>query len=280
MTDSEVREALVKAGWRQGSVLPAALSTVVRWCDSDVAPPAGARVVVVSHDCDIVSRDAHDPHVLDVIAGATAISPDQNNRFAKNPRRLVVTATAADGESELIQLEKRWKGSIRREDLAKHPATGLSLSGDALDHLVLWLIRAVARSAFPDEFNARLKASKAFGKIRKTANKIDGQPLAIFVDLGAQMTRELPVGEAYEIDFAVVLDGEMLPGDQTWDDFEQQVYEPLLHELQRVEGVKLKSDQLITDAMITWRERRQFHALDLDDLSVRDDSSGATPYDC
>jgi hypothetical protein len=279
MTDPDVRAALIAGGWRRGSVLPGVLVDAVRWSDGEVAPPAGARVVLVSHDCDIVSRDPNDSMVLDVIAAESVSKPDPNNQFAKNPRRLVVRAVAAGGDSELIQLERRWKGSIRSEHLVSYAGAHARVVGDELKQLTGWLVRSISRSAFPDEFNDRLKKGKPFSRIRDIARRIDRQPLGIFVHLGDQMEKDLKPDEVYEIDVRVVMDGEMLPGDDAWEAFEQTVYNPLITQIKRIEGIRISTEQLLTDAMMSYRQRRHMYPLDLDDLSLRDDSAGATPHD-
>ena len=151
--------------------------------------------------------------------------------------------------------------------------------GDELKQLTGWLVRSISRSAFPDEFNDRLKKGKPFSRIRDIARRIDRQPLGIFVHLGDQMEKDLKPDEVYEIDVRVVMDGEMLPGDDAWEAFEQTVYNPLITQIKRIEGIRISTEQLLTDAMMSYRQRRHMYPLDLDDLSLRDDSAGATPHD-
>ena len=279
MTAEGLRESLVEGAWRQGALLPKELLDQVRWAIPDEKPPENAVAVILSQDCDVLAPSLDSEPLVEVAAGESIEAPNPSLAHAKNPRKLDIGVVIEETKS-FARLDMRWRGTLPREALRQHAAIG-HLRGSDLRALVAWITRRYERAALPDAFNDRLKAKKAFSKLRdilKRATK--GQPLGVFVALGTQAEQELPPSEKYSLELYVVLEGTLAPGDSDWEAFEKDVYEPFLERFSSIEGIDVLQHQLVSEDRVSWRDRRvHLRALDLDDLSLRDESPGSTPYE-
>jgi hypothetical protein len=275
-----IRSAILQRGWRQGSVLPDDALAHIRFADQGATLPAGAKAIVISQDCDILAERLEDEPFVEVAVGAQIPSIDPNFSYAKNPRKLDLDLARSGTSLGAVRLEMRLRGSVPRNLLAQANPSGEVADG-AFRGFVNWIARRYDRAALPDAFNTRIRARKQFKKLREILKRAKhGQPLAVLIALGQQENVELKSGEPYEIGLYVVLEGTLNPGDEDWDNFEENVYAPFVRQFRLVEGVVVKVDNLLSEADLSWRDRRvHLRALDLDDLSFRDFEEGDASAD-
>ncbi|KAA3652174.1 MAG: hypothetical protein DWQ11_12220 [Proteobacteria bacterium] len=192
--------------WRQGNLLTdegAQALGLVEACNS------GKRAVVISHDCDL----PNDTELfVEVILGS--LVEDSNPMFAnaRNPRRLHLCYVSDAGESLHLDLRHADRQPVCKAEFAKYGAreTVYALPADDKRALKQWLAARYGRPAFPNAFEGRLR--KMVGKrsveqrIAKILEPVSKQLVALFFDLGAERSVEMPDGEAYFLSIAVVYD--------------------------------------------------------------------------
>lgn len=174
-------------GWRQGDVLSAdAVASLGLAADAD---PTSCLVVVVSHDCDL----AQDPRVepmVEVMVGRRVGKPDGNFTHAKNPRRLHISATEA-GAPIWIELTATSRRPIAKPEFCKHARSdSISIASAHLVTLQHWLAARYRRSAFPDEFDRRLKDSGIATRLSKILEPSGDRILAVFFDVDEGTIRQ------------------------------------------------------------------------------------------
>lgn len=174
--------------WRQGDVLSA--DAVVSL--GLVANAADARshiAVVVSHDCDLAQEPDVEP-VVEVIIGQRVGSPQGQFTHAKNPRRLHVPATDVDSTT-WIELTATSRRSIPKLEFFKHaPSEKITIASAHLSTLQHWLAARYRRSAFPDEFDRRLRKSRVAERLSKILEPSGDHIIAVFFDVDGGDNRE------------------------------------------------------------------------------------------
>jgi hypothetical protein len=193
--------------WRQGHVL--ADEAAAQFGLVSTAGSNNTVVVVVSHDCDITADAAREP-LIEVIIGRRIdrLGADAN---AKTVRRLHLPFLQGDAEVP-VELEITTKTALKKEAvLAAPPRADLTLSPKARITLRHWLAARYNRSAFPEEFEARLKAkpAKLNEKIVKAMNEASEHVLAVYFDLdkGEENERNGP-DDVYELTITLLYDSE------------------------------------------------------------------------
>lgn len=166
--------------WRQGCVLPKAAIAALQLAHP--TRPDDTVVVVATHDCDIAQDPAAETYI-EVVIGATVGKPDGNCSHGKNARKLHLNFTGADAGT--VELEATAKVRIEKTRLipAFEPDPAWQLDPEDRKILQFWLASRYRRSAFPDEFEKRLKDSNLASKITKILKPVGNSIIAIFFDV-------------------------------------------------------------------------------------------------
>jgi len=183
--------------WRQGHLLGA--EAVEALALLHPTAPERTVVIVVSHDCDLAQAPAGEP-MVELVVGQFIDKLDGNFTHAKVPRRLHI---GFEGEAPcLAEFEATAKVSIPKERLADFtPREETHLSPDNASIFQMWLASRYRRSAFPDEFERRLKDEKLAEKIAKVLKPHGELISGIFfdVDEGREESRDGPE-DTYTLD--------------------------------------------------------------------------------
>lgn len=166
--------------WRQGHLLQD--GAVYDLGFSDAKKDSQVVVVIASHDCDLAQHGAIEPNV-EVVIGRIIDVIDGNSANAKSTRTLHIRF---EGQSVLLaEFLATDRHSIPKSALSNYlPNTDSLLSPENKNTLQTWLASRYRRSAFPDQFEDRLKnTTKLADKISK-AIKSHGESIsAIFFDV-------------------------------------------------------------------------------------------------
>ena len=167
--------------WRQGHVL--ADEAVAEFGLVSSAGPDNTVVIVVSHDCDITADAVSEP-LVEIVIGRRIdrLGADAN---AKTARRLHLPFLQGNTVVP-VEFVITTKAALRKEAvLAAKPSADMSLSAKARETLQRWLAARYHRAAFPEEFEARLKAKpgKLNEKIVKAMDDAGEHVLAVYFDL-------------------------------------------------------------------------------------------------
>lgn len=153
--------------WRQGLLLPGNAVSALGLCHPN--GPDETRVLVITHDCDLAQDPTLEPNV-EVIVGCTIPKLEGNHSHAKHSRRLHLEFEGA--QPGLVQLDAKDKVILTKSSLTGfEPSRDPRLSPEGLKTLQLWLASRYRRSAFPDEFENRLK-QKACGELARKISKL------------------------------------------------------------------------------------------------------------
>jgi hypothetical protein len=176
--------------WRQGDVLTTDGARTLGLAHPESADDTA--VVIISHDCDIVQNNNVEP-TIEAIIGREIDKPDGNYSNAKGARTLHLPFTAGSDSSILIELSATLKRQIDKSALfAQKPTVTVKPSLDERRILQRWLAIRYFRSAFPDEFVARLDKYGIDERIKKIFATSQSYLTAIYVDLdeGREIERE------------------------------------------------------------------------------------------
>lgn len=197
-----------KTPWRQGNLIAADDCIQLKFNSEEACEKI--LVIVASHDCDLSQAPDVEPDV-EIIIGKVTTEANGNFSHAKNVRRLQVSF---DGEAQVIgEFEVIRKTSINKTDLiGLTPRSDLTLSPENATIFQLWLASRYRRSAFPDEFEDKLKNTKLAEKIAK-AVKPHGEDISgVFFDVddGKEVSRPEPE-DTYQLDIVILYPSEPNP---------------------------------------------------------------------
>lgn len=253
---------LIRAnGWRQGRIFsPEDTATILEHCE------ANARLILVSHDCDVVHAGDDEPYVEVCVASHLEDGVDGLYRWARNPRRLDIEVQL-DGAPVGFSLLACDKQRVSRTELERCvPDQSASLSTRELAEVAIWLGKRYTRVALPDGFNERRRpANDAVRRIlRRSSQFISGLMIALNPkgDIGPE--------HDYEVHFVAL----MLKDDYQDDHHRNRVEEAvnrIADRLQACDDIEVIDSAVRSEEMFTYHDARYFVELGFDDLSLRAD---------
>ncbi len=175
--------------WRQGSILSIEDGKVVL-----ADPTSQARLILVSHDCDIVNPGAREP-VVELCISRPIEQLDGNYVRGKNVRTLHVNLEIGGRlvphvieASERLRLDRTQLETLVPADDAATPIEELRV-------VTRWLAKRYERAALPDCFNRRLRPAQ---EAIRAALRDDGKSLSgVLMALNSE--DELQVDQPYRV---------------------------------------------------------------------------------
>lgn len=250
-----------KLGWRQGSVASDSLRLTIPGLPSTTT--ADDLLVILTHDCDLVSDDFDaEPSVDVLIARRIPNSARDGNLFhGRNPRRLQLESGGA-----LYDIRAKERLTIDRVLLASHaPDASRKLPDSIRGLLARWTAKRYERAALPDAFNER--TARAREKIRKRLKKDGDLVTAIFLSLRSEA--ELPEDDPYEVIVSVVAESRRA-SDQVDGHRLRLVTDAIEEALSSADGIQVADCRLVPDDEFTLADMKRSIEWDVwDDLSNR-----------
>ncbi len=253
-------------GWRQGSVIPAALADTL--CAGEVLPwhlSENEFLVVISQDCDVTSPDFRIESQVELIRASLLPESEKHGNYfwAKNPRRYQLEEPSS-GDSTVWQFCIQDRVIVPRNCLLDaEPDGDRVLSPENVKRLCLWVARRYFRVAFADAFNNRIE--DAVKKLRRMLKSKGELLTAIYLFVADQ---EFPDDTPYDI----IMYGSMRVEDYalpTRRKEAQEVLDKVEAALASCEGINVNESVLKSEADISIDELRKLKRWDFDDLSVR-----------
>jgi hypothetical protein len=265
----ETAAAIIRLGWRQGSVMgPLLVSEAIRQKPDRVTVEEADRLIVTSHDCDIANGSLQKEPVVEILRAAVSPStPDGRFEGGRNPRELHLDCDI-DGRQVNLRCNVHDRWVVPRELLAREaPRPGVA--GKPLRIVVEWLAKRYFRAAFPTEFNERWrKGDKEWEALLKRNSKwIQG----IYLQL--RPLDELPNDQPYRCDLIVAVPADMRKGPR-WADEKSRLTDELEDFWRQFEpGIVCDEvDVLGTNEITLDRIERRYQRFDADWVSFADDS--------
>lgn len=201
--------------WRQGHVLCSAACAALGLKDG--AHPEATCVVVIGHDCDLANDNLDAEPSVEVIVGRLVNKANGNFTWGKAPRTLHLEMLR-DGHSVAVELVATAKEEPPKGVLAQFvPDTAFELDATQLGVLRSWLGARYNRTAFPDTFVDRMKATKADTRLAKLIEPKGNLVSFVYFVLDDGEMRERDEGDPYELSIVLV----HRPGDDPDDAADQ-----------------------------------------------------------
>lgn len=264
-------------GWRQGSIftLPASIPIVRAHRDGIAVPqytiPDDCRLILVSHDCDVVHRGVHEPRVEVCPAVRLNGGLDGNFTGTRNSRRLHIELEIG-GALQAFELRAPTRFSVPREILQESaPDPEARIRSKHHEYFCHWLAKRVRRTALPTEFDRRVGAqtrAQMRNVLRPLSDSIDSILIAINPD-GVELASEEP----YVVQVAALMDADDYADAQRRAavDGAMNHIEALL---EQCPGLELDACVSQSMATMTLEVYRDFDLWDYDELSF---DAGADP---
>ena len=252
-------ERIRSKGWCQGRVFSKADNAAIA---GEI--PDNSRLILVSHDCDIVHAGNDEPYVEICVARRLEDGPNGLYRWARHPRRLDIEVQI-DGAGVGYCIESSRRMSIDRARLESiAPDETATIHTRELTQLTVWLGKRYTRIALPDAFNERRRETQDRVKrvLKRNGQYISGLMIAM------HPKDELEAGQNYEIHLVAL----MLRGDFDIANRREQITDAvaeIAHYLQQCDGIEVVASEVRSEVQFTLHDARYFVELGFDDLSLR-----------
>jgi len=262
-------------GWRQGSVLPQSLVVSLVHQGLIEAAADNERFVVISHDCDVTNRRFDVEPSFEVLR-AKQLDQEQiegNRTWGKNPREYHLEHFQND-DSCIWEFSIRDRFVLPRTCLAEtQPDSLLAFQERHIRALTHWVARRYVRAAFPDAFVDRTRPAK--DRLRKPLKNMGKSLTAIFIIVSDD---ELPEDEPYRI----LVYGSMLVDDYANREKQfnaQKALNAVEAALGSCKGIEVNKSILVSEADLSFDDRRKLKRWDFDDLTIRGQPISHLPPD-
>jgi hypothetical protein len=188
--------------WRQGHLLTDEAVAALRLGRSDGT--SRTLVAIATHDCDLTQPIEKEP-AIEVVIGRVVEESNGICLDAKNPRKLHLHYSG--NAPCIVEFEATAKVSIGKMALADFtPCSMTFLDPKNYNIYQFWLGSRYRRSAFPDEFERRLKdETKLAKKIANILEPLGAQISGVFFDVdgGNEVSRDGP-DDTYTLDILIL----------------------------------------------------------------------------
>jgi len=276
--------------WRQGMV--ALINDAAKNILNDKLTREMTHAVVISHDCDLGADSDKEPF-CEIIPCFQDTRMEGNLFHAKNPRKLSIEfQNKTETKPFHLVMEAKDRLQIKKGDFVQwSPCEGISLDSNGLTILQRWLAARYNRSAFPGEFERRLrkaapeqsKKSTVRDRIKDILDKKKKYIRGLFFDLdgGRNFERDpedpqdiykLAVVVLYVDDRLELTAGRALQeADDAADELQELFEEAFLSEKGWKYIELVKSCRAISDEVMTVAQKERLREFRLEYLSLRED---------
>jgi hypothetical protein len=261
--------------WRQGQFLTEDAAVNLKL----VAPEdKGLEIpIVISHDCDISNTPEVERYV-EIIVGTRIEAVDGNCTHSKNPRKLHLSAKHGDTDVCLELWATGKQLILKQELLAFEPNSEFTIPGKELLTLQRWLAARYHRSAFPDEFDRRLKQTGLYKALVKILKPLGHHIIAALFDIDNGVNFERDADEVYTLVIYLLYstENDPLEAERMTQEAAQSIseaFEKLCFDADNKtwRNIELADCQAIADEGITYAQSQTLKKWNIDYLSLRDD---------
>lgn len=252
-------------GWRQGSLLPDDLRPKI------LASPtlrngvnAQDVLIVISHDCDVVSPNFESERFVDVLVARRVTRPDGNFSYGKNHRRLHFFLPL---NGALLSLECFISDVVHldRNLLSTSPPAG-AIDSKNLHTIRHWISSRYVRASFPTAFNTRLKDRER--QIRAALEKATNEIAAVHIVLDTY--EELPAGAHYKVFITATMVTEKYEEKKYRAEAEKAILK-FSAELAKCADIRIGDDpKVVPENLFSLDDARNSRRWDCDSMSIKD----------
>ena len=260
--------------WRQGHLLDDV--TIAELGLKHQTEPEKTVVLVISQDCDLTSEPRKEPKV-EVVVGHLIGKKRSANAHAKNARNLHIDIECNGGHffAEFVATDKNSVDKVRLCQFK--PREDARLDPDNLNTLQLWLASRYRRSAFPDQFEARL-GKKLREAIANIADSFGDHISGVFFDVddGRELHRDGP-DDTYTLDITILYmtAPDTLAAERDAKKMVAELKTIFTNEffvpLNKWQQIELRFCEPVSEAALTYEMFRQLKKWNLDHLSLAEE---------
>ncbi len=260
------------AGWRQGSVLSAAIVDHLVAKKILPAQPCDGIWCILTQDCDLVHHDFSGEPKVEVVFARHVDKPNKGYTWSKNARELHLRDETL---AQSLAFHARNRETIPRWLLCDFEPSEKSLDFDSIKLLARWVSRKYYRAAFPGEFNDRI-GKKTGDKIKKLLQKSPGH----FHEIHIQITPdELPANQNYNAIILCIAADDALESDEVYK-ATIELGKRFRALLQACEGINVVECQVKFRDEVTLEDLDSMQRWDFDSITIRQtDTIDDTPAD-
>lgn len=235
---------------------------------NDIPLKSNAIYTLISQDCDIVNTDSEKEPYVDLLLTKQNDTATENYRKGKNPRILHLNL-----DTNVLEYSIHDIVSVPKENLCKFEYdSSVVVTGENLSMLVSWLSNRYSRTAYPDEFNRRLRRNKTDKKIEKIMSQYGGNTKGIFVLLNTY--GELPAESNYEFEFILLVEPRYYENEVAMEMIDECL-EKIARCFDKLDEIKLISYKIRSMEDISLYDFLKYKKWDLDYLSYNENADGA-----
>lgn len=260
--------------WRQGQLLPTQKAVELKLIkEADAEQYA---VVIISHDCDVAADVALEP-TIEVIIGRFVDELHGNVTNAKNVRELQIKY---DSQSDkIVELKAANRICVDKQKLTGcNPRDDLNLALNNKRILQKWLAARYDRSAFPNEFEHRLKKHKTHDAIAKILKPSGEFIRGVYFDLGNQADTDIEsCDDVYELEIYLlhVTEPDTLVAEDAAKEIKLKISACFSKNYCNSQGqwtsIELIDCHVISDEAMTVRQSLSLRQWRMDHMSLRED---------
>ena len=221
------------------------------------------KLVIVSHDCDIVNPSYEFEPFIEVLIARPQAEKNGALLKGKNPRRLQFIAEES-GKSRVYEIDVHEKYRVARDILEKGSRDAVTkIEANDVRVIAKWVARRYTRPSFPSAFVDRVGATVK-KKILKKLEK-DGDDV-LYILVAFETLEEISSDSPYRIVLRVVVPQEACEADER----EQRalgVVSEIRKLLGQCSGITVEDADLASSAEMTLYEYEHFIRWDVDYLS-------------
>lgn len=265
--------------WRQGHLLTSETCKTLGLCHRDY--PDRTLVVIATHDCDLAQLPEFEP-IIEVIVGKIIEKFDGNLTHAKNSRRLHIEF---NGDVPLLaEFVATDKQRIKKEILSDYlPCTENQFTPENYNIYQRWLASRYRRSAFPEEFERRLKETKLASKIAKTLEPLGANIAGIFFDIdGGEEIRRQGSDDPYTLDIYILYSAEpdlmaaAAAAIKAAEIIKQAFTEKLYNLTKTWQHIELRACDVVSETALTYHDFKRLKSWRLEHMSLSCDPQQQT----
>jgi hypothetical protein len=229
--------------------------------------------MVVSQDCDIIHGSIEgEPYAEVLFAHKLEGCPDGSFTYGKNPRRLqfAITSERTPQYHECLAQERYILDRRILVDFAADPANIIESS--SLYIVRNWLAARYTRTAFPDEFNARIanELRRQSRTLKARGNSLSGIYVAV------TPWEELGDSDVYRVELYATVETDVWSDSVIRSEMETLISD-IATAMNSCEGIEVENFELRSEDAITLADLRFLRRWDYDYLSHRDSADSALP---
>lgn len=263
--------------WRQGHLLTVEAAKALGLCHQNGQEKT--LVVVATHDCDLAQLPTTEPN-LEVIVGCAIEKEDGNYSLAKIARRLHIKFEGS--KPCFAEFEAITKVQLAKAQLADFsPRQDTLLSPSSLQCFQLWLASRYRRSAFPDEFENRLKENGNLAeKISKALRPYGSLISGIFFDVDeGQEVKRVGQDDTYKLDILILhsVEPDFMKAETAAitlaSSIKKAIEEVLFRPTNSWKFIELSSCEVVAESVLTYEQFKGLKKWRFEHMSLKPDSN-------